>query len=278
MKRTSLTFLMALATCAPALWTGCGSAPTAGGSGAGNPSTMVAVTMYADTGAAVTGLAKGLAAGDSSAPRSLGIKDAGNLAFTVNIAVVRVKQIEFAFEQPIDCSDPFWSEHPALVCNGTGTSAVLAGPFEFDAMTGVVTPPLDSLRIPAAEYSHIRLWVAPPVDSVAAAEVSGTFIYQDTVRAFQFLLDLDTFVQINRPHVATFLLQAADTSHITIMLDASVWLADVDLNDNLSRRLVTLEQNGTLVLGATRATGAARALLNRISKNVAGSGVLRVQR
>jgi len=61
------------------------------------------------------------------------------------------------------------------------------------------------------------------------------------------------------------------------MLDASVWLADVDLNDNLSRRLVTLEQNGTLVLGATRATGAARALLNRISKNVAGSGVLRVQ-
>ncbi len=233
----------------------------AGSSGAGNPGSVVALAMVADgkQETPLSELAKSLALTDSSNAqgRKVGINDRSGLSFSIESARVYAKEIRFVFADSVDAGDPFWTKNDDVTLSGN--SALLTGPFEFDAMTGDVTPSTDALKIPATEYALVQIWVAPRgggrADSPVGIKLGGTFRYRGKERPFVFKLSINAPLLIKHPDLFSFELEGKDTTCLAIRLNATKWLDSINVKHALLRKDLTFNDQGVLEVESAPSRG-----------------------
>lgn len=166
----------------------CNSDRVAGGAGAGNPpQAQVSVALKAEVVAAA--LVKSAVSGrDGDDPR---VTDSLGSAVTLTGIHCRLQSVEFHFPDSVECSDV-----RDLACDGD--KVVLNQARDVDWLTGVVTPPIDTLRLPAGVYPKLRLEFgssseghsqdAPPVENVV---IRGTVAAAGQIdKPFEFSLAL----------------------------------------------------------------------------------------
>jgi hypothetical protein len=263
-----------------AAWTlGCSSstAPMAGGSGAGNPTTTVALAMIADTG-----LPRGTAtlAKTAAAPppvtgrekRTLTIRDMDAFAYTIDTATIAVKEIHFL------AADPAMLDAIAIPFNLSrdAKGIVIPGPFIFDVIRGTVTPSIDGIALPSMRYSGISLLVRKKglaLTDTYAVEVGGNVAYANTVHRFSVKLLFNLSITYRADH-GDFILDGSRTAHIAIALNASQWLDSVDLGSALNKDKIAFDTNGTLVIDAASPDTVNSRYEQAIRRNIIASGVL----
>lgn len=257
--------------------TGNGPTRTAGGTGAGNPAV---IAMVADTGGD-TALAKhrGSVRGAAKAPTAnsafLLLTDKAGHPVKITEAYVAVRQISFPSPDG-DCVAP---DSP-LVCDGR--QMALGGGWVFDLITGESRPPVAPFVLPKGTYSQVDLDLCTrcgtlPTTGVDAAlahypiVLHGEFVYRDTLRQLDILLSPEgrrSFMS-----VGDIELTGGDTAHLTIELDARMWLNDVDLTWCLDQGALALE-GATLTIEEGAVSGACGNCPEEIGTKIVTSGVL----
>jgi hypothetical protein len=279
----------------------CTSTPQiAGSSGAGNPGGTTTVALVVDT-LSSAGLAK-----TSAAPSPTGttggtqqstiaspfssvqttaagrgpfpIADQGGMPMTVTGATITAKAICFVLESgqdPVKLLERF--NQPL---QQDSSSIILNGPFLFDAMTGVSVPPIDTLRLPEARYTGIKLLLdtslrsgQPGGPQGSSVDITGTFIYQNTQRNFTFRLNINQAL----PYLNTqsvILVQRNDTTKLSIVFNPKQWLSGVNITSCLNIGYITLESSGDLIIDGNTGRGPCQSIEGNIRQNVISSGAL----
>lgn len=275
----------AAAVTAAALLNCGGDAPLAGGTGSGNPGNAVAsVTVIADT-AETSSPAKRLAGPAMSGPNppflDLPQQDAGDLPMRVDSVTITAQRIHFLLDE---------SEDPAALLDdfegnvaADSESIFLEGPVTFDALTGHTVPSLDSVVLPPARYTGLKLEAAalgggPRSRSAdrCASRIIGTYEWSDTSGIF--ILCLSSRVFISKHAGGAYRIGEADTVDFVLRLDWKRWLEGTNLKSCLEEGSLPLDPGDQLVIDAQSGVGACARVEETIGENFAGSGRLEVGR
>ena len=253
-----------LGTAVMALSCGTGG-DVAGGTGAGNPGVTVSVSFYADTGISGISLAKSLT-GMELAKRELPIEDLGNTKFTITGASFTTQRVTFTTDPAADCAALSGTLSDQLRCDNGAITA--ERPMLFDALEGTAAglPPL-----PPAVYTGVVF----TMDSAAALHLTGTFIFEDTLRSFTIDLPLAGEVMYRLPgHSVT--LDDGDSALFVVSLNADKWLNDIDLGECVENGGIPLDAGGNLVIDGTVPPGACEAIPAMMLDNFISSGTLSI--
>ena len=262
---------------------GCSGSPpsdVAGGSGAGNPNGLAALSIVIDTTPNV--LYKTVTAdlagvmGDSGR-QNMGFADSSGLMFTAETALIIVKAIHFLVDS---------GQNPAQLVQASGlqlqadsTGIIVEGPFIFDAFTGACAPGTDSLRLPEARYSGIQLDFQNEQHGLASGQagnihITGLFVYQNDTNSFVFNLsenqaaayffDIDP-VTVSRTKPAS----------MTLALHSGQWAGGIDIKTCLDNGYISLMGDGSLVIDSTSGRGPCQPVEASIRRNIILSGSLR---
>lgn len=251
----------------------CGTENVAGGSGAGNPgkttvSIIAVATAPCSTTTAIPSLAK------KALLNELPVRDTINKLYRVENAHVFVRRIHFVVD-PKDKEQLFLtSVAPPL--RKDPESVILDGPFTFDAINGSSDPLLGSLILPDANYKGLRLVIenGPAKNSIF---LSGTFVYKDTLHKFKFDLPLTLNMDYDNDGTSVHI-SGSDSTDVRIVLDASKWLWNVNIESCLDSHSLTFDSTGTLVIDGKFPAGTPGDVISKkIKENIMQSGKLKVK-
>jgi|GEM_PF-3196905 hypothetical protein len=280
------------------------SSQVAGGSGAGNPGGVATIALLVDTQSSAglskisatsasdtTGKGAGQAGGpvpassnDQIAAAGKGpftITDDGGMSMTVTGTTIAVKAVYFMLDSgqnPAKLLERF--DQPLLA---DSSSIVLNGPFVFDAMTGVSVPSIDTLKLPEARYTGIKLLLdtaqhggQPGGRTGSAVDITGTFVYQAVQRNFSFRLNMNQAIPYMNAQ-SSVVVQAVDTTNFTIVFNPQLWLSGVNIASCIDNGYITLENSGDLIIDGNTGRGPCQSIEGAIRQNVVASGQLRVR-
>jgi hypothetical protein len=265
----------------------CGSGSgIAGGTGVGNPPVVAAsFHVVADTSAAQE-LGKTVASLLSSRSAQLWappmgafpIVDDGDLSLTVDSAVVVVESIFFIVDSAEECGSLLAEHAGPLSCDSNGI--LLPGPFVFNALSGECDPPLDSLLLPQANYTGVKLFLKDQagdstpggVQMRTAIYLAGEFFFADSLRRFSMQLGVNSLSRYLLP--AGTILDTASGSAFVLQLRAAHWLDSVDLQPCIIAGNLPLSSDGSLEIAPMSGAGPCRGVEGQIRRNVVNSGVL----
>jgi hypothetical protein len=260
-----------------------------GGSGAGNPGGYVTVALIVDTliqnnlsknSYNTLKLNKNLVLGTGS---QFKIVDDSGLNMIVTEAIIYIKAIHFMLETGQQPSKLLESFNQPLQYDST--SIILNGPFVFDAIGGICTPSIDTLKLPEAKYTGIKLLFdtnnlqktprAQAGKTNYSVEINGNFNYHSTQRNFSFLLDVNQ--PIIYPHYNTFSVVRNDTANINVIFNPQNWLKGISLLFCLDNNFIIFENNGDLIITENSGQqGPCNAIESTIRRNLIDSGKLNV--
>jgi hypothetical protein len=249
------------------------TAPVAGGTGLGNPTTPVALSMVADTGLAsgTATLAKNAArniAADKPDRRLLTIRDIDTQPFTIDTATIAVQEIRLLV---VDASVLDTLTIPAGL-QRDADGIILPGPYVFDVMRGTVTPSIDKVVLPSLRYSGVMMAVKKK-DLTDAVTIGGTYMYKTETHRFSFKLLFNLNIKY-RSAKGDFVLDGAKTAHLTITLNASQWLDSADLAAGIDKGKIGFDSTGVLVIDSSSKDTAATRYAQAIRRNIIASGAL----
>jgi hypothetical protein len=253
----------------------CGTSPeVAGGSGAGNPGMTASVSIIADTADTSVTLNKIRAQyTEAASGRTIPLTDDSACVLSAASARVVVYRIHFMLAGSEVCDTLIDGFGTHLSCDSE--SIVLAGPFLFDAISGTADSLFDTLQLPAARYTGMKLIIGcvSDADSSVCSPVTmeGTFSYRDTLRTFFFSIPFHSMLlykYLGQP----VLVNPADTALFRVTLDARGWLAGVDIAGSLDSGLIALDSAGNLALDSSvQPRAAAQAILDLVGDNLKAS-------
>ena len=137
--------------------------------------------------------------------------------FTLTRVEARVRDIELILPDGVSCDG---------VAGCESNKIRVIGPWTIDLLTGVGTPPLPTLEVPATTYRRIDVRFEPD-DADVTLSARGTVPFRGA--ATPFALDLK-FDETARFESATGVVVAADALRSVVMrLDPRVWLSDLPL-------------------------------------------------
>jgi|GEM_PF-2204580 len=272
MRKVLKSYLVAVATCVFAgILASCGADSIAGGAGAGNPGKTTIAIVAREKGAAPC--VSGAVLTKPGVADALVVTDSSNNVFTVENSFVIVKRIHFVVE-------PKNKEQitNAAVCSPLrkdAESIILDGTFTFNAMNGTCEPPVGALTLPDADYKGVKLVIenGPEKNSIS---LSGTFIYFDTIRRFNFDLPLTVNVTYENDGEAVHI-SGADSTDIRIVLDASMWLSNISTDACIVSQGAAFDTTGIFVLDGKVPAGACAEIPKKISENIIQSGKLKIK-
>ncbi len=270
------------AAAATAVFLSCGGeAPLAGGTGSGNPGNAVAsVKVIADT-AGTSSPAKRLAGGPNAPFLDLPQQDTGDLPMKVESVTITVRRVHFLLdetENPAELLGDFEGKVAA-----DSESIFLEGPVTFDVLTGGTVPSLDSVKLPPARYTGLKLEAAAPGGGPqtgspdrCASRIVGSYEWSDTSGAFTFCLSPRIF--ISKRAGGPYRIGKADTVDFVLRLDWERWLEGTDLKSCIDEGSLPLDPGDELLIDAQSGIGSCELVEETIGENFAGSGRLDVGR
>jgi hypothetical protein len=238
----------------------------------------VAVAFRVDTaGSAQPLLAKAVAGKPETLPvpaqgrgGGLSIHDEGDGEFEIVQASLTVHQLDFLVGESEEIEEKVSQLEHIRLEDG---AVVVEGPFRFDAIAGTVTPSLEALELPAAEYTGMRVHIGsrePSLSGTHAVKVRG--IYSSANKQQEVLLGLYTDIRIMYPLEQSFA-QGCEgcTQKLDVLLDANGWFRGVDLGPCLKAS----GAGSSMVIDSSTTTGRCKRSEALIRRNILTSGRLR---
>jgi len=263
-KRIRTLALMFLCACIN-LCIHCGTSSIAGGAGTGNPGKTTFGIIAQDTLQAAS-LSKAFEVNDIIIP------DSNNTIFNVTSSFIIVKRIHFVYDpaekQKIDAV----TLTPPL--RKDATSVVLEGPFTFNTITGFSDSLFGFVLLPDANYKGVRVVIENKPDKNSIF-LSGTFRHLNTDYRFRF--DLSLNVSVNYDNNAQVYISGTDSTDIKIILDASKWLSNINIDNCLNSQPSPFDSTGAFVLNGKITEGVCAEIPKRINENIIQSGRLKVK-
>jgi hypothetical protein len=265
---------------------GCSNNNLAGGTGAGNPGGVTAVSIIAHSDQSENPvdpmrwlLPEGYIGNADGIPYTpLIIYDEGNLLFTVTTAVLKVNTIHFvlADDEPLDI-EKLLKDFSAQLSSDS-ESIIYKGPFTFDALNGTSQPPIDKLQLPEARYRGLRLMMGS-FDNITTTSLiynvtlEGTFTYKDTLRYFSIRVLIDQNRLYKNPG-PPFQISAKNTTRFMLLLNAAHWLDYINFKQMLDDNILKLNSQGNLVVDENIDDAPYKDIKKAIRSNIPESGVL----
>ena len=245
----------------------------AGGTGVGNPGNTT-VSIIADTGFVITDDSRSASTTSNNIlPQQLPIMDMDSLTFLATSILITVERVYFVLDNKENGYDLLAGlEETPFTCDKQ--HIILDGPFVFDAMTGVSTPSFDSIQLPEAKYTGIKLHI---LDNSSLEEhaigIAGTFLYKDAVRTFSIRMEEDLHALFKYKGPA-FQITKGDSTNFLLVLNADQWLQYMSVKNYLDNNLIVLDQNGNLTVDKTTNTDPYKEFTKAFKSNIIKSGIL----
>jgi len=263
------------------------SGDLAGSSGSGNPGGQIVVAMIIDTivfdslpidteNIPVTDNGYHMNWGSmQSAYDSLSVYDAGEMIFSIDSTTLQVQRIHFIIQQDGDSLLQSFQGN-TLTCDSN--SIILEGPFTFNAMNGICTPALDSVRLPEAVYYGIQFELANTRSCSCSVYcpifVGGTFTYNQSDRRFSMFLSGNSHLSVQ-----AFIPVQVSYDKITrfgVNLDASQWLQTVDIKKGIDSSYIKFNNMNNIEINPNSSTGSYSNVGNEISNQILHNATLRL--
>ena len=247
--------------------------PMAGGTGVGNPGNT-AVSIIADTGFVITNDKRETAVSSGNIlPQQIPIMDMDSLTLMATSMRITVERIHFVLDDNENGYDllegldetPFTADKEHII---------LGGPFVFDVLTGLSTPSFDSIQLPEAKYTGIKLHVLDNSNLEGhAIDIAGTFLYKDVTRTFSIRMEEDLLALFKYKGPA-FQISEGDSTNFLLVLNADQWLQYMSVKSYLDNNLIVLDQNGNLTVDKTTNTDPYKEFKKAFKSNIIKSGIL----
>jgi len=243
----------------------CGTSSIAGGAGTGNPGKTTFAIIAQDTTQAVS-LSKSFDAIDIIIP------DSNNAIFNVTKSFIIVKRIHFVFDPADKPKIDAITLIPPL--RKDDASVVLEGPFTFNTLTGIPDSLFGFVLLPDANYTGVRIVIGDKPDKNSIF-LSGTFRHLNNEYRFRF--DLSLNVSVNYDNTSQVYISGTDSTDIKVVLDASKWLANINITSCINSQPSPFDSTGTFVLNGKITEGVCAEIPKKINDNIIKSGRLKVK-
>ncbi len=185
----------------------------------------------------------------------------GDTPVHIDTAVAFVRRIDFHFPAGVTCMDldPATLVHPAYC---TGDAIRVEGDWVVDLVSGVATPSMDGIVVPALDYTRVDVRFSD-ANGADATLADDTFVATGTVG------DLPLSVRLRFNEDARFegAVDGDAASTALLLLDVDAWFADVNLDACVA------ESSGSVTI-SDDAGGACGDLEGDVREAVRGSGHL----
>jgi hypothetical protein len=182
------------------------------------------------------------------------------MGFTLTSARIHVRDIKLDLPDGSDCDD-----RAGTVC--TNDTIEIRGPFDIDLMTGVSTPSLDVVRVPAGTYKRIDF----RIDDDGALDdrslvATADFVHQGQPMTLALSLRFNEDVRVEAPQGITV---SGDGAALLTLFDATAWLDGLDVAECLTRdELVVDGSTVTVDDDLTSGTGSCSEIENVLKLNI----------
>lgn len=263
-KAANITLTMFFA-CSLLFFAHCAGPDIAGGAGTGNPGKTTFAIVARDS-VALFPLAKATDDGNIIIP------DSSQNFYRVDSFSVILKRIHFIFspedKQRIDAMTVL------SPLRKDPTSIVLEGPFIFNALTGIPDSVFGAVLLPDAKYTSVKLVIENKPDKNSIF-LGGTFRYLGEMHAFKF--DLSLNVSVTYENDKDVYVSGSDSTEMKVVLDASKWFANINIQDCIKSQTSPFDPNGVFVLNGKIETGACSEIPRKINNNIVNSGKLKIK-
>lgn len=245
----------------------------AGGTGVGNPGNTI-VSIIADTGFVITDYNRETSVSSGNIlPQQIPIMDMDSLTFLASSILITVERTYFVLDNKENGYDLLAGlDETPFTCDKE--HIILDGPFIFDALTGLSTPSFDSIQLPEAKYTGIKLRILDNSNLEGhAIEVAGTFLYKDVTRTFSIRMEEDLLALFKYKGPA-FQITKGDSTNFLLVLNADQWLQYMSVKNYLDNDLIVLDQNGNLTVDKTTNTDPYKEFKKAFKSNIIKSGIL----
>lgn len=243
----------------------CGTSSIAGGAGTGNPGKTTFSIIAQDT-LQTASLSKTLDINNIIIP------DSNNAIFNVTSSYIIVKRIHFIYDPADKPKIDAMTLIPPL--HKDPTSVILNGPFTFNTITGFSDSLFGFVLLPDANYKGVRIVIENKPDKNSIF-LSGTFRHLSNEYRFRF--DLSLNVSVNYDNTSQVYISGTDSTDIKVILDASKWLANININNCINSQPSPFDSSGTFVLNGKITEGVCAEIPKRINDNIIQSGRLKVK-
>jgi len=251
----------------------CGCAPDeklAGAAGTGNPSGEASFSMKVAS----------MSPNDST----LTTKDQSQTVFTINETKILIARLEFEFPDSTTCENSDFEFSSPVVCYDD--KLVINGPYTYDLIKNVSTPPIGTFDLPVGDYDNIKIQFVDlqSIDSAAISDtnligftmiIGGTFNYAgNSTRSFKFHLRFNEIVKfLSQKNVV---ISEKNKTDISVVLEVDTWFNGVNIKKCLTDNHLNLNSNGNLVIkeGALSRSGCLD-LETKIRTDISNSGSFR---
>lgn len=203
------------------------------------------------------------------AGNSLTISDDGATPFTFTSAQIHLRDIE------LDLADGDCDDVEGATCSEQ--SVKIEGPFVVDLLTGVSTPSLADVRVPAGIYKRIDFRIDDArieqglVDAASplanrSMVASASFQHDGETMSLDLLLRFNEDIRVEDPAGIDV---SGDAAALLTRFDASLWLDGLDIEDCLARGELAVTPTGVrLDDNASSGTGGCSDIENVIKRNI----------
>ena len=247
--------------------------PMAGGTGVGNPGNTI-VSIIADTGFVITYDNRETSVSSGNIlPQQIPIMDIDSLTFLASSIIITVERIYFVLDDKENGYDLLAGlDETPFTCDKQ--HIILDGPFVFNALTGLSIPSFDSIQLPEAKYTGIKLHILDNSSLEGhAIEVAGTFLYKDVIRTFSVRMEEDLLALFKYKGPA-FQITKGDSTNFLLVLNADQWLQYMSVKYYLDNDLIVLDQNGNLTVDKATNTDPYKEFTKAFKLNIIRSGTL----
>ncbi len=246
----------------------------AGGTGVGNPSGATTVSIVADTGFVITNDNRDASVSpEKILLQQIPIMDMDSLTLLASSILITVERVYFVLDDKENGYDLLAGlDETQFSCDKE--HIILDGPFVFNALTGLSTPSFDSIQLPEAKYTGIKLHVLDNSSLEGhAIEVAGTFLYKDATRTFSIRMEED-LIALFKYKGPAFQITKGDSTNFLLALNADQWLQYISVKNYLDNNLIVLDQNGNLIVDKTTNTNPYKEFKKAFKSNIIKSGIL----
>lgn len=197
------------------------------------------------------------------------ISDDGAKPFTLTAAQIHLRDIE------LDLADGDCDDVEGASCSDQ--SVKIQGPFVVDLLTGVTTPSLADVRVPAGIYKRIDFRIDDARVEQGLVDAASPLANRSMVASASFQQDgktmsLDLLLRFNediRVEDPAGIDVSGDAAALLTKFDAGLWLDGLDIGDCLARGELTATATGVrLDDNASSGTGGCSDIENVIKHNI----------
>jgi len=203
-------------------------------------------------------------------PSSLELVDDGGATYEISSSRVFLRHIELDLPDGASCAD-IEDQLVGAECDDSPDDSDkirIPGPFDVDLVTGVSTPSLADVSIPAGTYQRIDFRVEDDANDVSFA-VTAAFEHEGEALTLELELDFNEDIRIEQPGGVEV---TADSDLIAEFV-VSNWFGGVDIGSCIEEAEVEMD-GSTVHIREGSTSGACSAIEDTIKKNMKESGQL----